>query len=87
MIDAEMYGITPSANIDSRFSAPPENMLNMLRIVPDCWLKNSESLAGSMPGHRNERADAVNDQGAQQKEQAMAEIGGNALRRRAAQPD
>ena len=36
MMDAEMYGMMPSAKIDQRRSAPPENMLNMLRIVPDC---------------------------------------------------
>ncbi len=42
--------MTPSARIDSRFSAPPENMLNMLRIVP-CWSwKNRANAAGSMPG-------------------------------------
>ena len=29
-----------------------------------------------MPGHRNERADPVDDQRAEQKQQAMAEIGG-----------
>ncbi len=29
MIDAEMYGMMPSAKIDKRSSAPPENMLNM----------------------------------------------------------
>jgi hypothetical protein len=36
MIEAEMYGITPSAKIDRRCSAPPENMLNMSRMVPLC---------------------------------------------------
>jgi hypothetical protein len=35
MIEAEMYGMIPSAKIESLDSAPPENMLNMLRIVPD----------------------------------------------------
>ena len=50
MIDAEMYGMTPSAKIDRRCSAPPENMLNMLRIVP-CWSwKKRASATGSMPG-------------------------------------
>src|SRR3954465_3492188 len=50
MIDAEMYGITPSAKIDSREMAPPENMLTMLRIVPCCDWKNRDSATGSMPG-------------------------------------
>ena len=30
-----VYGITPSAKIDIRLRAPPENMLNIDRIVPD----------------------------------------------------
>ena len=36
MIDAEMYGTTPSANSEKRPSAPPENMLNRSTIVPFC---------------------------------------------------
>jgi hypothetical protein len=36
MIDAEMYGMMPSATTENRSSAPPENMLNMSRIVPRC---------------------------------------------------
>src|SRR5262245_39518677 len=50
MMDAEMYGITPSAKIDQRRRAPPENMLNMLRIVPDCCSKKRDRATGSMPG-------------------------------------
>src|SRR5579871_6588558 len=50
MIDAEMYGMTPSAKIDSRDSAPPENMLNRPRIVPSWSWKNFASAIGSMPG-------------------------------------
>ena len=38
MIDAEMYGMIPSAKIVK--SAPPENMLNMPR-MPPAWLWNS----------------------------------------------
>ena len=50
MIDAEMYGMMPSAKIEKRDSAPPENMLNMPR-MPPCWLWNSSrARAGSMPG-------------------------------------
>ena len=76
MIDAEMYGMMPSAKIDKRSSAPPENMLNMLRIVPDCCSKNCCSCDGVDAGHGDERADAVDDKRAEQKQQAMAEIGG-----------
>jgi hypothetical protein len=36
MIDAEMYGMMPSAKTVKRERAPPENMLNRLRIPP-CW--------------------------------------------------
>src|SRR5574337_1553345 len=50
MIDAEMYGMMPSANTEKRDSAPPENMLNRLR-MPFCWPLNScSSWVGSMPG-------------------------------------
>ena len=50
MIDAEMYGMMPSANTVKRDSAPPENMLNRLR-MPPCWPSNSAfSWFGSMPG-------------------------------------
>ena len=34
MIDAEMYGMIPSAKIVNLESAPPENMLNMPKIPP-----------------------------------------------------
>jgi hypothetical protein len=37
MIEAEMYGMIPSAQIESCSSAPPENMLNIPRNDPeDC---------------------------------------------------
>jgi hypothetical protein len=34
-IDDVMYGMMPSAKIDSCSSAPPENMLNMPRNEPE----------------------------------------------------
>ena len=75
MIDAEMYGITPSARIDSRSSAPPENMLNMLRIVP-CWSWNRRASAIRVDArHRNESADAVDDQSAEQEEESSPQLG------------
>ena len=50
MIDAEMYGITFSANRLKRCRAPPENMLNMSTMVP-CWVFISSSMAsGLTPG-------------------------------------
>ena len=40
----------PSAKIENRDSAPPENMLNMSRMPPlVCW-KSFASSAGSIPG-------------------------------------
>jgi hypothetical protein len=50
MMDAEMYGMIPSAKIDSRSSAPPENMLNTLRMVPCCSWKKRARASGLMPG-------------------------------------
>ena len=50
MIDAEMYGMIPSANTEKRDSAPPENMLNRPRMPPCCELKSCRSWSGSMPG-------------------------------------
>ena len=50
MMDAEMYGITPSANSEKRSSAPPVNRLNTSTIVP-CWLfMNCSSAWGLTPG-------------------------------------
>ena len=75
MIDAEMYGMMPSAKIDKRSSAPPENMLNMLRIVPRLLLEQLLQRDRVDARHRDERADAVDDQRAEQEQQALAEIG------------
>jgi hypothetical protein len=50
MIDAEMYGMIPSAKIVKRESAPPENMLNMPRMPPCCLLNNSLNTCASIPG-------------------------------------
>ena len=38
-----MYGMIPSANTVNRDSAPPENMLNMPKIPPDCSLNSCAS--------------------------------------------
>ena len=50
MIDAEMYGMIPSANTVNRDSAPPENRLNIPRIPPCCPWNSCDSWFGSMPG-------------------------------------
>ena len=50
MIDAEMYGMMPSANTDRRRSAPPEKRSRNPNTPPDIDLKNSDSATGSTPG-------------------------------------
>ena len=50
MIEAEIYGITPRANMDILDSDPPENMLNISRILPLCCSKRKLITAGSIPG-------------------------------------
>ena len=50
MIDAEMYGMIPSARIEKRCSAPPENTLKRPRMPPCCDLNSSSSTDALMPG-------------------------------------
>ena len=50
MIDAEMYGMIPSARIEKRDSAPPENTLNRPRMPPCCERNSSSSTLALMPG-------------------------------------
>ena len=50
MIEAEMYGMMPSATILMRSRAPPENMLNRSANVPSFWEKNACNWIGSIPG-------------------------------------
>ena len=50
MMDALMYGMMPSAKIDSCSSAPPENMLKKPRNAPDAWLHDLRHDARSTPG-------------------------------------
>ena len=50
MIDALMYGMMPSAKIESCSSAPPENMLNSPKNVP-CSARRTPCITlGSTPG-------------------------------------
>ena len=50
MIDAEMYGMMPSAKIEKRDSAPPEKTLKSPRMPPDCDWNRSASTDALMPG-------------------------------------
>ena len=50
MMDAEMYGITPSAKIAMRSTAPPANMLNMPSTPLLCEEKACAKASGLMPG-------------------------------------
>ena len=50
MIDAEMYGMIPSARIEKRDSAPPENTLNSPRMPPCCERNSSSRMLALMPG-------------------------------------
>ena len=50
MIDALMYGITPSAKTVSLASAPPVNISKNRRIEPCCASKKAVSAAPSIPG-------------------------------------
>jgi hypothetical protein len=50
IIEADIYGMTPSAKIDILDSAPPENILNISRILPLCCSKRKLITAGSIPG-------------------------------------
>ena len=74
MIDDEMYGMMPSANIPKRSSAPPENRLNRPSRLPACWSKKSFSAIRIHAGHRNERADAVYDQRTDQEQDPSLEL-------------
>ena len=50
MMEAEIYGMMPRAKIDRRFNEPPENMLNISRMVPRCCSTKDASTCGSIPG-------------------------------------
>jgi hypothetical protein len=43
--------MTPSAKIDILDSAPPENILNISRILPRCCSNRKLITAGSIPGN------------------------------------
>ena len=45
-----MYGMTPSATIEKRASAPPEKVLNTSRMPPLCVWYSVFIATGSMPG-------------------------------------
>ena len=74
MIDAEMYGMMPSANTVKRDSAPPENMLNRLRMPPAWPLNSCCKLVRVDAGHRNVRTDAVHHQRQQQEHKPATQV-------------
>ena len=71
MIDAEMYGITLSANTDKRCSAPPENMLNMSSRPPPCCFSRRAIASGFTPGTGMNDAEAEHDQRTDHEQQAL----------------
>src|SRR5438445_779281 len=50
MIDAEMYGMMPSAKMVRRLRFPPENRSRNPRMPPPCWRKNDSSAWKLIPG-------------------------------------
>ncbi len=76
MIDAEMYGMMPSAKIDSRSQRAAREHVEHAQDRARLLLEELRQLNGVDARHRDERADAVHDERAEQKQQAMAEIGG-----------
>src|SRR5213594_2663047 len=73
MIEAEMYGMMPSAKIVKRRKAPPENMLNMPR-MPPCWSLNKSPSTWVDPRHRDVRADAEHDERGEQEQQPAFQV-------------
>ena len=67
MMDAEMYGMMPSAKIPKRDSAPPENRLNMRKHVASLLLEETSERSRINAGHRNKRTSAKYDQCSQQE--------------------
>jgi hypothetical protein len=52
IIEAEIYGMIPSAKIDPREKAPPTNALRRPRIPIPCVLANSsDNICESIPGN------------------------------------
>ena len=68
MIDDEMYGMMPSANMPKRSSAPPENRLNSAEQVAGCCVEEVLQRDRIHAGHGNERADAEHDQRTDQEQ-------------------
>ncbi len=50
MMEAEMYGMMPSAKTVSRRRLPPEKRSTMPSRPPCIWLKSAASAVASMPG-------------------------------------
>ncbi len=75
MIDAEMYGMIPSANTESRRSAPPEKMSRNPKREPAVARKNSFIDAGSIPGVGMCAPEAVDGQHQEREDDPLAQVG------------
>ena len=64
----------PSANTVKRDSAPPENMLNRLRIPTRLRLEQLLQLSRIDARHRDVRADTVDHQREQQEDQPATQV-------------
>ena len=70
-----MYGRMPSAKIDMRSSAPPENMLNMPRMPPALLLEDLRHHHRVDARQRDVGAEAIDDQAAEREPEPLLELG------------
>ena len=74
MIDAEMYGMIPSANTEKRDSAPPENMLNRPEDAALLRVEQLPQLIRVDARHRDVRANPIDEQRHHQEDQATLQV-------------
>ena len=74
MIDALMYGITPSAKIVTRDRLPPVNMSYRPNIVPRICRDSSASASGFTPGVGMWLPDAIHRQHPECEEHPVAQV-------------
>ena len=66
--------MTPMVKMDRRSSAPPENMLTMPKMVSALSRKKLGDALRVDARHGDVRADAIDDQTADQEQQALAYV-------------
>ena len=66
--------MTPMVKMDRRDSAPPENMLTMPKMVSALSWKKPATRSRVDARHGDVRADAIDDQPADQEQQAIAYV-------------